>query len=265
MIKRFLKVIFMAGLAINSLSDAAVAHDAQILELRQYQLAAGTHDAFVDLFETNFVESQEEHGMQLFGQFSDHDDQDRFTWIRSFPDMPSREKALNGFYSGSVWKANRNVANPMLLDNDNVLLLKPVSSDLAFGPAQQRAAIGASSKAAGAVLVVIEYLWKTPEEGFSAFFRDTMKPALEKGGLNLLGAYIPTGEPNNFPPLPVREDKKLLVWFVRGESHEALAASVEQVMRTAHWKTNVAPSLRQFEERAPQLLRLDPTPRSATR
>jgi quinol monooxygenase YgiN len=263
--KQFLKVMFMAGLGIGSLGEPAAASDAQILELRQYQLAAGTHDAFVDLFETKLVESQEEQGMRLVGQFSDHDDKDRFTWIRSFADMAAREKALNTFYSGPVWKANRDAANPMLLDNDNVLLLKPVSSELAFGPAQQRPAIGVASKKGGAVMVVIEYLWKSPNEGFSTFFRDTMKPALEIGGLKLLGVYLPTDEPNNFPALPIREEKKLLVWFVHGDSRDKLAASVTKLMGTAHWKTKIAPSLRQFEERAPQLLWLEPTPRSALR
>jgi quinol monooxygenase YgiN len=264
-IKKLLKVMFMAGLGIGSVGEPAVAGDTQILELRQYQLAAGTHDAFVDLFETKLVESQEEQGMRLVGQFSDHDDKDRFTWIRSFADMAAREKALTAFYSGPVWKANRDAANPMLLDNDNVLLLKPVSSDLAFGPAQQRSAVGVPSKKGGAVLVVIEYLWKMPNEGFSTFFRETMKPALENGGLKLLGAYLPADEPNNFPALPIREEKKLLVWFVHGESRDELAKSVTKVMQTTHWRINVAPSLRQFEERSPQLLWLDPTSRSALR
>jgi hypothetical protein len=263
--KQFLRAIFMAGFAICSLDPAAAAGDTQILELRQYQLAAGTHDAFVDLFETNLVESQEEQGMRLVGQFNDLHDKDRFTWMRSFSDMASRQRALSAFYSGPVWKANRDIANPMLRDNDNVLLLKPASSELAFGPAKRRPKIGELSEKNGSVLVVIEYLWKTPKHGFSKFFQDTMKSALENGGLKLLGAYVPMDEPNNFPALPIREEKKLFVWFVHGDSRGNLARSITKVMRTANWKTQIAPSLREFEERSPQLLWLDPTPRSALR
>ncbi|MEQ1515191.1 MAG: NIPSNAP family protein [Usitatibacteraceae bacterium] len=265
MIKQFAKVAIMASLLGNAPPERAIGSDAQIVELRQYQMVEGTRDAFIDFFEAKLLEPQEQDGMRLVGQFRDHADKDRFTWIRSFPDMASREKSLNAFYFGPVWKANRDTANPMLLDNDNVLLLKPASIELAFGPAQPRAPAGTPLKENGAVLAVIEYLWKSPDEGFAAFFQQAMKPAFEKGGLEVLGAYIPANEANTFPQLPVREEKKLLIWFVRGDSHDQLVRALKKVNQTAHWKTSIAPSLQQFEERESQQLWLDPTPRSATR
>ena len=40
-----------------------------------------------------FVESQENCGMTVIGQFRDLDDPDRFVWLRGFPDMAQRARA----------------------------------------------------------------------------------------------------------------------------------------------------------------------------
>lgn len=240
---------------------AADAPDAQVIELRQYKLVAGMRDDFVKLFDAKFVDSQEALAMRIVGQFRDHDDPARFTWIRGFSDMAAREKGLNAFYFGPVWQANRDAANPMLDDNDNVLLLKPAAPGLGFAPAAARKA----DAAGGAVQVVIEYLWKTPDEGFATFFADKMKPALDAAGIDVAAAYVPLGEPNNFPRLPIRDDRKLLVWIVRGDSHAAIDAALARARSGAGWRDDVAGPLHDAEERPPQILRLDPTPRSALR
>ncbi|MGN6690515.1 MAG: NIPSNAP family protein [Sphingopyxis sp.] len=240
---------------------AADAPDAQVIELRQYKLVPGVRDDFAALFDAKFVDSQEALAMRIVGQFRDHDDPDRFTWLRGFADLAAREKGLNAFYFGPVWQANRDAANPMLDDNDNVLLLKPASPGLGFAPAVARNA----DAAGGAVQIVIEYLWKTPEEGFAAFFADKMKPALDAAGVDVAAAYAPLGEPNNFPRLPIRDDRKLLVWIVRGNSHAAIDAALARARSSAAWRDDVAGPLHDAEERPPQILRLDPTPRSALR
>ena len=96
-----------------------------VIELRQYRMKPGRRDALIDLFEREFVESQEAHGMSLVGQFRDLDAPDRFVWMRGFTDMESRKTALEGFYGGPIWQAHREAANATLDDNDDVLLLKP--------------------------------------------------------------------------------------------------------------------------------------------
>src|SRR5439155_25048962 len=45
-----------------------------IVELRQYTLHPGKRDAFIDLFERQFIESQEAVGTRMIGQFRDLDD-----------------------------------------------------------------------------------------------------------------------------------------------------------------------------------------------
>jgi hypothetical protein len=263
MFKPLFKVALMTAITAAGIAPAmAKDGDAEVVELRQYKLTKGAGDAFVALFEDQFVESQEALGMRLVGQFRDQADPDRFTWIRAFTDMPARETGLNAFYFGPVWQANRDAANPMLVDNDNVLLLRPAAPDLAFAPAAPRRAAG---EPGGAVWVIIEYLWKTPDEGFAAFFADRMKPALTAAGVDVAGAYVPLAEPNNFPRLPVRDDRKLLVWFVRGDSHAGIEAALASARQSPRWQAEIEAPLRDAEERAPQILRLDPTPRSALR
>src|SRR5262250_1700245 len=68
-----------------------------VVELRQYTVRPGQRDVLIDLFDREFVESQEATGMAIVGQFRDLDDPDRFVWIRGFASMPSRARALAGF------------------------------------------------------------------------------------------------------------------------------------------------------------------------
>jgi NIPSNAP len=65
-----------------------------IVELRQYTLHPGQRDALIELFDREFVESQEALGMKIIGQFRDLDNPNRFVWLRGFRDMRSRAQAL---------------------------------------------------------------------------------------------------------------------------------------------------------------------------
>src|SRR6266700_2591120 len=73
-----------------------------IVELRQYTLHPGKRDAFIDLFDRQFIETQEAVGVRVIGQFRDVDDPNRFVWLRGFRDMPSgaqRGKCLRLLYA----------------------------------------------------------------------------------------------------------------------------------------------------------------------
>ncbi|MGO4424737.1 NIPSNAP family protein, partial [Streptomyces sp. MCAF7] len=73
-----------------------------VIELRQYTLRPGRRDELIELFDREFVETQEETGMVVLGQFRDLDDPNRFVWLRGFPDMTVRHRALTAFYGGPV-------------------------------------------------------------------------------------------------------------------------------------------------------------------
>jgi hypothetical protein len=259
-----------AALSLLSLAGGAPAQTAPsahpVLELRQYKIVAGRRDAMIALFERHFVESQEAIGARLVGQYRDLDDPDRFIWIRDFASMESRGRSLNDFYSGPVWQANRAAANAMLEDNDNVLLLRPASPGSGFAPASgPRAAVDAPAPAGGLVIATIHYLWKDPAEGFAAFFRDRLAPAYASAGLPVLASYVTETEPNNFPQLPVRQHEKIFVWFTRVADQAAYDRARATLAAAPEWRQSLALQLDDFEERAPQILRLAPTPRSLLR
>ncbi|MFD7906212.1 NIPSNAP family protein [Kitasatospora sp. NPDC059747] len=95
-----------------------------IVEFRQYTLHPGTRETLIELFEREFVTGQEAVGITLGGRFRDLDDPDRFVWVRAFPDMAHRRRALEAFYTGPVWRAHRDAANATMIDSDDVLLLR---------------------------------------------------------------------------------------------------------------------------------------------
>src|SRR6266536_6201356 len=103
-----------------------------IVEFRRYTLHPGRRDELIELFEREFVETQEAVGMQVIGQFYDLDNPDQFVWLRGFNDMPAREASLHAFYGGPIWKAHHDAANATMIDSDNVLLLRLVHPTSGF-------------------------------------------------------------------------------------------------------------------------------------
>ena len=62
------------------------------------------------------------------GQFRIESDEARFIWMRGFQDMRTRVKFLNDFYLNSlVWKKYSADANSMIVNSDNVYLLRPLT------------------------------------------------------------------------------------------------------------------------------------------
>jgi hypothetical protein len=104
-----------------------------VFELRQYTLHPGKRDTLIELFEREFLDTQEAAGIRVIGQFRDVNDPDRFVWFRGFPDMEQRTAALERFYGGDVWKTHRDAANATMIDSDDVLLLRLVDG-FAFPP-----------------------------------------------------------------------------------------------------------------------------------
>ncbi|MDQ2878787.1 MAG: NIPSNAP family protein [Pseudomonadota bacterium] len=258
--------LMMAAVGVSAAvaADEPVAAPHPVLELRQYKIVAGKREAWIPLFEREFIETQEVLGMRLVGQFRERDDPNRFVWLREFPDMTTRAKQLTDFYFGPVWKAHRDEANPYLDDNDDVLLLRPAAPGDNFAmPTTPRVAVGAPPQPHGLVVAHILYLWKDPTTGFASFFDSKVKPALEAAGLPVIGVFVPETVPNNFPRLPVRQNEKLLVWFTRVSDQAAYDRAWHKATQSDAWQTNLAPTLTDAQERAPQLLHLSPTPRSA--
>jgi quinol monooxygenase YgiN len=255
--------MMIAALLGATAQPAPVQTQHSVVELRQYKIVHGQRDAFISLFDREFVETQEAEGMTLIGQFRDQADPDRFTWIRAFPNMEARQKSLTAFYTGPVWLQHRGTANPMLFDNDNVLLLRPASPDSGFRLHRPRAAQGKAAPA-GMVVLTIHYLWRQPDEGFTTFFTNQYGPALQRAGLPIEAALVREEAANNFPRLPVREGEKLFVWATRVDSEAAWQAALARLHQDKQWP-NIQKQLFDLEERPAQRLLLHPTPRSRLR
>jgi quinol monooxygenase YgiN len=137
-----------------------------VVELRQYKLHPGRRDELIELFEREFVHTQEAVGITVLGRYRDLDDPDRFVWLRSFPDMPARKAALEAFYGGPVWREFRDRANATMIDSDDVLLLTPMTAAPAV----------LSEVFVYPALAAVPAVWRTLDE------------------------------PNTFPALPIRSD-----------------------------------------------------------
>jgi quinol monooxygenase YgiN len=220
-----------------------------IIELRQYTLKPGRRDTLIDLFEREFIESQEATGMELIGQFRDLDNPDRFVWLRGFPDMESRARSLAEFYGGPVWKSYREAANATMIDSGNVLLLRPAWSGAAFANLSVRP----HEKAAGIVIAPICYFDAPASAAFIHAFRETMPPLIKTAGATVAGVLVTESSANTFPALPVREGENVFVWFALfQEAEKASALPFPQ-------------ELKGMLARPPEILRLQPTPHSRLR
>jgi hypothetical protein len=101
----------------------------EVVELRQYTLHPGGRDVLVDIFMRHFVTGQEAVGIRVLGTYYDLDRPDRFVWLRSFPDMETRKKALTQFYLESdVWRTYGPAANETMIDSSDVLMLRPAGT-----------------------------------------------------------------------------------------------------------------------------------------
>jgi hypothetical protein len=234
-----------------------------IVELRQYTLRPGQRDVLIDLFEREFVESQEAFGMGILGTFRDLDRPDRFVWLRGFRDMASRGAGLGAFYGGPVWKAHGKAAGATMVDSDNVFLLRGARPDSGFAAGERpRPPKGATEARRGLIVANVYPLADGAGPDFVDFFDAVVKPALQAAGGTPVASYVSETAPNNFPRLPVRENEPVFVSFsvfADPSDHERFVA---RLAGSSTW-TAIAETLRRRLKGPPEVLRLQPTPRSA--
>ena len=255
----------------NQRSEQSVSSQPQptccpIVELRKYKLHPGKRDTLIELFDREFVESQEAVGMTVIGQFRDLDDPDRFVWLRGFRDMPSRAHSLKEFYGGSVWKANREAANATMVDTDNVLLLRPALPSTGFSGKRSegrppRASIGSQ----GLVVATIYYFSAPVGADFVDFFEHTVKAIVTDAGASILAYFVTENSANTFPALPVREREHVFVWFMGFADQAEYERYATTLAGSQRWRGQVSEELTRRLKGAPEVLKLSPTPRSHLR
>jgi hypothetical protein len=185
----------------NLIADKVMKANPQlkVIELRNYLLKPGMRERFTDYFEDRFIESQDILGGYVFGQFRIQGEDDKFLWIRGFEDMDSRLEFLRAFYEqGQVWKEFGPGANEMMLDSDNVYLLRPLRES--FDPYEFPRQRG---------IIVIESYFANPNQ------RDQLTDLFRANYASFLKSkptfWISEMTTNDFPRLPVIQDQNLLV------------------------------------------------------
>lgn len=175
-----------------------------VFELRQYTLHPRAREILIELFEREFMESQEACGAAVVGTFRDLDDPDRFVWLRGFAGMPARRQALADFYGGPVWKAHRDAANATMIDSDDVLLLRPAWAGSAFhlGP---RARPPHDREEGESLVIARIYPFDAPVRvDFIDWFRREAMPLFEALGAQTVAVLATEEAKNDFTALPVR-------------------------------------------------------------
>jgi len=234
-----------------------------IIELRQYTLHTGKRDDLIELFDREFVETQEAVGIQVIGQFRDLDDPNRFVWLRGFNDMPARAQSLNAFYGGPVWKAHREAANATMIDSDNVLLLRPVHPTSGFSlKNEERGAFDSTMTTSGFLIGTIHYFDTEVDSEFISCFENKIKPTLTDAGASILAYFVTEDSANNFPALPVRENENVFVWFGGFPDQAEYENYVAALAKSKLWNEEISKSLTRRQTRTPDQLRLSPTARS---
>lgn len=236
-----------------------------IVEFRQYTLHPNRRDDLIELFDREFVETQEAVGIQVIGQFRNLDDPNQFVWLRGFNDMSARAQSLTAFYGGPIWKAHRDAANATMIDSDNVLLLRLARPTSGFSLTHEnRLPSGSNSNTVrdGFVTATIYYFDAPVDSNFISYFENTIQPVLMEAGASILAYFVTEDSPNTFPALPVREGEYVFVWFGGFQNQDAYERHLAELARSKLWKEEIPKSLNRRLKRKPELLRLSPTKRS---
>lgn len=256
------------GTSLAAPADVATAKDAAeqaVIELRQYTLHPGKRDTLITLFEREFLESQEQTGLRVLGQFRDLDNPDRFVWLRSYTSMPARKTALESFYGGPVWQQHREAANATMIDSDNVLLLKPAHAQGAFTMAGlQRADVDAAAPASGLIVATIWYLQEPATPALLNLVRTRVEPQLREDGATVLASLVSETAENTFPRLPVRSSDYVLILFTGFSGRDAHARFRQRQAASSAWQ-GIQARLQPYLKGEAETLRLAATPRSLLR
>lgn len=234
----------------------------RVFELRRYTLRPGQRETLIALFDREFVETQEEVGMSVVGQFRDLDQPEHFVWFRGFPDMERRKEALTAFYTGPVWAEHGPDANATMLDSTDVLLLKPADGQGGFARgAAARPAPGSSDDGNGPLwLVVTHHLLSPVAEADAIALATAIAAAARSAGGSVVASLISEHAANSFPRLPVREGESVVVTVLRLDG--ATAAVQAAAMQP---DSDMLKPLSAFFARPPEIARLTPTVRSLLR
>ena len=236
-----------------------------IFEIRNYVLQPHMTEHFIDYFEANFITTQTAVKMHVLGQFRVIGEPDHYVWMRGFNDMQSRHNGLESFYGGPVWKQHRTTTNSMIIDSDNVHLLRPLDSnlDLTCGQTSETlaTALADSSISPETGMVAIDfYQAKSGQlDDLINTIQSELLPIYHSEDIDFRGAFVAEMSENTYPRLPAMQNEHELVIITVYESEAQGRAIRSQLAPT------VTQILGSYLSAPPESLLLSPTLRSPLR
>lgn len=192
------------------MTDSTKNKKIEVLELRNYLLKPNVLYEFEDYFNTHFVEPMSALGGYTLGQYHPENDLDRFVWLRGFSDMNTRGKFLRDFYVDSpVWKEYGPGANSMMINSDNVHLLRPLSDSIYSD------FLGNDTE----ILEIEYFVCNSTLTKVIELFESSYIPYLNKNNV-FPTLWVSEMQENDFPRLPVFQDHNLLVTITPYKNEE---------------------------------------------
>lgn len=230
-----------------------------VIELRRYAIKAGARERFARCFEGYFPEAFQQLGAIVFGQFMERRNDSWFTWLRGFPSLDARAEMNGEMYDGPLWKEHAARMNELLVDSDNVLLLRPLAAGRGL-PVLPAVDLGID--AAGAAGMGVLQIFPVKPGNTEAFAQQAAGElaAYQEAGVREAAVLVTLDVANNFPRHPVRSDGPHLVWVGLAKDDAAAERLLPLTERAA--QSLIAQGLLRD---APELVLLDPTPRSRLR
>lgn len=253
----------MSGLiaALPAPARAQLAHlaDFQVVEFRRYTIKEGAREQFAKYFESYFPEAFQQLGAIALGQFFERDKPDGFTWMRGFRTMDARAVVSSAFYYGPVWKEHRLTLNDLMVDSDNVMLMRPLNGERAI-PVLPAVDPVLEASAQGVVVAQVFPLHPDSVDSF-AKRAEAAFAAYRSAGMREAGVLVTLDTPNNFPQLPVRTDGPYLVWLGVAPDQQAINTGFSALATEMAATLGATGLLRGPSE----LIILNPAPRSRLR
>jgi len=187
----------------------------KVIELRNYLLKPASRERFSAYFAGHFVAPQNDSGGFVLGQFRVKDDNDKFFWIRGFENMKTRSRFLPEFYYGAVWKEFGGEANKMMIDSDDVYLLKPLNDEQIFRKNK---------------VLKIDYYFAVDEkpDDLVNLFQTEFIPILKDSKIGETTLWLSELSENDFPRLPAFQYENLLVVITAFENETDFQAKLEE-------------------------------------
>ena len=268
-----MKTLLLAGATViataqgrpHMTAQAPTEHDPRLsdfraIEFRRYLVRDGERKHFAQYFDIYFPEAFQQLGAIAAGSFLERNNPNGFTWIRAFHGVDDRAVVNAEFYYGSVWNEHRDTLNDLMTDSDNVMLLRPLSPELGLAILP---AVDPVREPDGAQGVIVAQLFAVKKDAVDAFAKDA-EPAFSQyrtAGAREAGVLVTLDVNNNFPQLPVRTDGPYLIWLGILRDTEALNKSFMPLTQQLSATFAATGLLRE----SPELIVLDPTPRSRMR